>query len=134
MSAGRSIEDFMTRSPHAIGAEQSLFRAKEVMRENRIRHLPVLRAGQLVGIVTDREVRLVDVLEDVNPRLVTVADAMETDVYSVDPQTPLENVAGDMASGKQGAAVVMRGQEVVGIFTTVDACRALASVLSPLRQ
>ncbi len=123
------IDQYMTRSPHSIGAEQSLARAKEVMREHDIRHLPVLHGGRLVGIVTDRDVHLVETLEDVDPRLITVSDAMSTSVYAVASDTPLREVAREMAKHKYGSAVVMRHHDVVGIFTTVDACRALANFL-----
>lgn len=123
------IEQFMTSCPHTIGAEQSLARAKAVMREHDIRHLPVLHGVRLVGVVTDRDVHLIETLEDVDPQLVTVSDAMATEVYSVAPGAHLEEVVAKMAEQKFGSAIVMQGQQVVGIFTTVDACKALASFL-----
>lgn len=126
------VERFMTRSPHTIGAEQALARAKAMMQEHDIRHLPVLHGGRLVGIVTDRDIHLVETFEDVDPLLVTVSDAMAADVYSVSPETPLEGVVREMAARKYGSAIVMHGPEVVGIFTTVDACNALASLLARL--
>ena len=124
-----SIERFMTPSPHSIGAEQTLKRAQDVMREHAIRHLPVLHGGALVGVLTDRDVHLVETLKDVDPRLVTVSDAMSTSVYAVTAETALHDVAAEMAEHKYGSAIVMKGQKVIGIFTTVDACRALADLL-----
>jgi acetoin utilization protein AcuB len=103
------------------------------MQEHDIRHLPVLRGRQLVGMLTERDVQLVALLDDIDRRLVTVSDAMSTSVYAVAPETPLEDVAEEMANRKCGSTVVMRGHEVVGIFTTVDVCRALASVLREAR-
>ena len=104
-------------------------RAKALMVEHAIRHLPVLRGDQLVGILTERDVRLIETLDGVDPRLITVSDAMATEVYSVSPETPLEMVAAEMAEHKYGSAVVMRGPAIVGVFTTVDASRALAELL-----
>jgi CBS domain-containing protein len=52
---------------------------------------------------------------------------MQTDVYGVDRETPLDEVAATMASHKYGSAVVWSDATVVGIFTTVDAMRALAA-------
>jgi acetoin utilization protein AcuB len=123
------VEEYMTRSPHSIGDDQSLQRAQAIMQEHDIRHLPVLHGGHLVGMVTERDVQLVETLDDVDPRLITVSDAMSQSVYAVTPETPLEQVAAEMAARKYGSAVVMRGRDVVGIFTTVDACRALATLL-----
>jgi acetoin utilization protein AcuB len=124
-----SVDEYMTRSPYSIGDEQTLARAASMMKDHGIRHLPVLHGGHLVGIVTERDVQLVETLDDVDPRLVTVSDAMAQSVYAVGPETPLAQVATEMAARKYGAAVVMRGRDVVGIFTTVDACRALAALL-----
>jgi acetoin utilization protein AcuB len=101
-----------------------------MMRDNRIRHLPVLHGGKLVGVITDRDIHLIETLSDVEPTLVTVSDAMTASVYAVNPETPLEEVAQRMAEHKYGSAVVIERGKVVGIFTTVDACRALASRLA----
>jgi acetoin utilization protein AcuB len=123
------IQKHMTPSPHSIGAEQSLARARAMMQEHRIRHLPVLHGGRLVGMISDRDVHLVESLKDVDPRLITVFDAMAQTVYAVAPETPLDEVAQQMAEHKYGSAVVMQNQKVVGIFTTVDACHTLAELL-----
>jgi acetoin utilization protein AcuB len=124
-----SVQRFMTTSPHSIGKEQTLERAHEVMRTHRIRHLPVLEGGKLVGIVTERDLHLVETLRDVDPRNVIVEEAMSTHVYAVDPDAPLDAVAQTLAEHKYGSAVVIQNGKVVGIFTTNDACRALADLL-----
>jgi acetoin utilization protein AcuB len=119
----------MTSAPHSIGAEQTLAHAHDVLRQHRIRHLPVLHGGQLVGMLTQRDLALVETLKDVDPRRVKVEDAMSTEVYTVAPEAPLDEVVGEMAEKKYGSAVVISNHKVVGIFTTVDACAALADLL-----
>jgi acetoin utilization protein AcuB len=119
----------MTRSPHSIGAEQPLASAQAVMQRHKIRHLPVLHDGRLVGLLTDRDVHFLELLNDVEPRLVTVSDAMASIVYAVTPDTQLDEVVIKMASRKCESAIVMQNERVVGIFTTVDVCRALAELL-----
>lgn len=119
----------MTTSPHSIGLSQPLSHAHAVMRQHAIRHLPVLDGGTLVGVVSDGDLHLIETLKDVNPDEVTVEEAMSTAVYSVSPQAPLDDVAATMAEHKFGCAVVMHNLHVVGIFTTVDVCRALADLL-----
>jgi acetoin utilization protein AcuB len=123
------IQKHMTTTPHSIGSEQTLARAAAVMREHDIRHLPVLHGGALVGMLTERDIRLVEALSGVDPKSVLVDDAMSSSVYSVAPETPLDEVVLTMAEHKYGSAVVMHGSKVVGIFTTVDACRALGELL-----
>ncbi len=124
-----TIQKYMTTSPHSIGLEQTLAKAHAVMREHGIRHLPVLHGQKLMGLVTERDLRLVESLPDVDPTKVSVEEAMSTVVYSVGPDQPLDEVVATMAERKYGSAVVMQNGKVVGIFTTVDVCRALAELL-----
>jgi acetoin utilization protein AcuB len=100
------------------------------MREQHIRHLPVLHQGKLIGVVTDRDLRLVETLRDVDPNDVAVNEAMTSEVFTVSPDAALDDVVRSMASNKYGSAVVVDHGHVVGIFTTVDACSAFADLLS----
>jgi acetoin utilization protein AcuB len=125
-----TLQKFMSTSPHSIGKDQSLAKAHETMKAHHIRHLPVLDAGRLVGLLTSRDLALVETFRDVDPKQVTVEDAMSTEVYAVSPTAPLDEVVREMAEKKYGSAVVLSNGHVVGIFTTVDACRALAELLS----
>jgi acetoin utilization protein AcuB len=124
-----TIQKYMTTTPHSIGLEQTLARAHAMMRQHDIRHLPVLHGQKLMGLVTERDLRLVESLKDVDPTKVTVEDAMSTVVYSVEPDAPIDEVVSTMAEHKYGSAIVMQNGKVVGIFTTVDVCRAFAELL-----
>jgi acetoin utilization protein AcuB len=124
-----TVARYMTPNVQTIGAEQTLSRAHATLREQGVRHLPVLRGGQLVGMLTERDLALVETFKDVDANLVLVEDAMSPEVYTVSPGAKLDEVARDMAEHKYGSAVVVDHQKVVGIFTTVDVCRALAELL-----
>ncbi|MEZ4399434.1 MAG: CBS domain-containing protein [Kofleriaceae bacterium] len=124
-----SIQRYMTTSPHTIGNEQSLKKAHDLMREHGIRHLPVMHGNSLVGVISDRDVAIITSLDDVNPELITVDDAMTSDVLTVGPDAPLDEVAALMAERKAGSVVIMQNHKVVGIFTTVDGMVALADLL-----
>jgi acetoin utilization protein AcuB len=124
------IRDYMSASPHTIGSEQPLSRAHEVMRENKVRHLPVLHGGQLAGMVTVRDLHLVETLKDVDPETVKVEEAMTPNPYVVSPTVSLKQVADEMAVRKLGSAIVVDAGKVVGVFTTVDALRALSEALA----
>jgi acetoin utilization protein AcuB len=123
------VQKYMSTTPHSIGRAQSLRVAHAMMHEHQIRHLPVLEGGRLVGILTERDVALITSMMDANEKDTTVEEAMTTDVYAVSPDALLDEVASEMAERKYGSAVVLQNQKVVGIFTTVDACRALAEIL-----
>ena len=126
-----TINRFMSRSPHTIGHDQPLAAAHQMMNEHGIRHLPVLKAGKLVGIVSQRDLHFVETLRGVDAKEVKVSEAMSPEAFTVGPRASLRKVAAEMARKKYGSAVVMDGGHVAGVFTTVDALRALASVLGP---
>jgi acetoin utilization protein AcuB len=99
------------------------------MRERGIRHLPVAESGKLLGIITERDVRFVESFQYVDPEELTLDQAMTEEPYAVSPDTPLDEVATTMAEEKYGSALVVQNDRIVGVFTTVDACRALADLL-----
>ena len=123
------IKKYMTTDIQTIGDEQPMAVAHRMMREQHIRHLPVLHQGKIVGIVTDRDLHLVETLQDVDPTKISVSEAMTPDPYVVAPNASLDEVVSTMATKKYGSAVVTDHGHVVGIFTTVDACSAFADLL-----
>jgi acetoin utilization protein AcuB len=56
---------------------------------------------------------------------------MQQDPYSVSADASLASVATKMAERKYGSAVVVQGERVIGVFTTIDALKALASLIKP---
>ena len=124
-----TMKEAMTATPHTIGRTQPLSVAKEAMRKYNIRHLPVLDGGQLVGLVSARDVEVLDGVQGVDAARLTVEEAMAQDVYLASPDAPLANSLEVMANHKYGCIVVADQGKVVGIFSTVDAVRLLAEAL-----
>ena len=124
----------MTRSPHTVAIDRTLKEAHSLMRQFRIRHLPVLEGGKLVGIVSERDLHLLETLRDVNPAEVSVEEAMSQEVFVTEPGSSLARVARVMASRKLGSAVVVHHGQVLGIFSTVDALRALSEIAAEMQQ
>src|SRR4051812_12346783 len=102
-----TIQKYMTTTPHSIGVDQTLAKAHDMMRTHRIRHLPVLTGGRLVGLVTERDLHVVESFKGVDPHTVTVEEAMATSVYAVTPESQLDEVVAMMGAKRYGAAVVM---------------------------
>lgn len=121
-----TVQRFMTVAPVVVRSDQPLADAHRAMRERNIRHLPVVDAGALVGLVSQRDLYLVETLDGVDPAAVPVREAMTPDPYAVPPDAPLDEVAATMAARKYGSAVVVDRGSVIGLFTTTDALRALA--------
>ena len=126
----QTVDEFMTRLVHTIGSQSPLSDAHRLMNDHAIRHLPVLEGGKLVGVVSMRDLHLIETLKGVDPKEVTVDEAMSQDAYTVPPGTALIEVARTMALHKYGSAVIARDGNVEGIFTTIDALKALEAVLA----
>lgn len=124
------VQDFMTASPHSVGVTVSLSDAANMMKAYKIRHLPVLDGNTLVGIVSERDIQLVESMAGVKAEEVPIEEAMSQAPYTVAATTPLEVAARHMAQHKLGSAVVVdANQKVVGVFTVTDGMRALAELL-----
>ncbi len=123
------VMKFMTMMPHSIGKDQTLAQAHKTMRELNIRHLPVLEGGKVLGILSDRDLYLIETLRDVDPTKIMVEEAMTPLPYSVSPDTSLDEVVVEMVEHKYGCAVVMQNGKLVGILTTIDIMRALHELM-----
>ena len=118
----------MTRQPWTITSRSSLSDAHDLMHAHGIRHLPVVDDGRLVGIVSDRDLRVYRSLGGMQSA--QVREAMTEPVFSVSSDAAVDEVARTMSERKYGSVVVVTNDgHVEGIFTAVDACRALAEIL-----
>ena len=122
------IEKYMTAMPHTINPEMPVKTATQMMRQNGIRHLPVQKAGKLVGVLSDRDIKLANTYR--GPSELTVDDVMTSNPYASTPEAPLDRVVFEMAEHKYGCAVIQQENgKVVGIFTATDGLRVLGEIL-----
>ncbi|MEN0059432.1 MAG: CBS domain-containing protein [Bdellovibrio sp.] len=124
-----TVDKFMTTAPLTIGADSTLAKAEKMMLELRVRHLPVLDGGRLVGILSDRDIKLIESFRDVDPEKVQVREAFSEEPYTVSPRAPLSEVCSEMAAHKYGSALVVDNHKLVGIFTWVDALNAMKELM-----
>ena len=123
------IKNFMTRRPLTIDAGLSLGDAGSLMANSHIRHLPVTREGYLVGIVSARDLMLVESLLGHNTKRSLVETAMTANPRTCSLNTPVRDVLSLMEDNGIGAFPVVDGTQIEGIFTTVDAVQILREVL-----
>jgi len=129
MKAMPKIMKFMTTNPVTINAHLTLTQAEKIMHENRIRHLPVLEGGKLLGIVSDRDLKMVMGFKDVDASKVTVEEACTFDPITVSPEANLDEVVAMMAEKRIGSVLVVDNGKLVGIYTWVDALQAMHEIL-----
>jgi acetoin utilization protein AcuB len=124
------VARYMTRDPKTIGPDASVDEALATMRGQRVRHLAVRSLGDIVGIVSERDLFAA---REGGPSAL-VSDAMTPYPYVVAPEAPIAIVAKVMAEGKFGGALVMAKDRLIGIFTTTDALRALVDIAAEIRE
>ena len=129
----QKIKEYMSTKIHSIGLDQPLAKAQEMMRKFSVRHLPVMEGNRLVGIISDRDIKLALSLVS-GSRLEQqdwiVEEAFIDDPFSVDTTTPLKEVVSQMAERRIGSVLVTESNKPVGIFTTTDLCKAYVDLAS----
>lgn len=127
--------DLMTSDPDTVTPTTSIKDAIVLMNRGKERHLPVVQDGKLIGIITDRDIRLAvnSPLIDVKPldRLHFMEDVPVEKCMTANPQTvqvnaPIPQVAGLLARYKFGALPVLDGQTLVGIISVIDLLEFMA--------
>jgi acetoin utilization protein AcuB len=132
------VEKRMKRDPVAVSPEDSFRHAMTLIRQKGIRHLPVVEAGRLVGIVTDRDIRQTSPSPATSLEIhelhyllekVKIREIMTKKVYTVTPDSPIEEAARLMLQHKIGGLPVLHAGRVVGIITETDILAAFVDVM-----
>ena len=133
-----TVQDLMTADPDTVGLEAPLRDVLIRMKEDGCRQLPVVDDdGHLVGIITDRDVRL-----SMNSPLVlrerwqddalleslTAESCMTADPITVSPQAPAYRAAEILSTHKFGALPVVDGGRLLGIITVTDILNCFVDV------
>ena len=124
-----AVSHYMQKQPITIERTASLAEAHRVMRQYQIRHLPVLDRGNLVGVVTQRDLHLLESIGEADVESRKVDEAMTEHPFVVTSDTALDEVLDIMADHKYGSVIVIGRAGVEGIFTATDACRVFADML-----
>jgi acetoin utilization protein AcuB len=128
------VRDSMTREVVTAAPAATAAEALALCRERRIRHLPVVEGGRLVGIISDRD------LHSATPALgdpdrtaalegITVGDEMAREVVTAHPDDPIEHAAMAMYEKRIGCLPVVDGDELVGILTASDVMKAFVRLV-----
>jgi acetoin utilization protein AcuB len=130
------VRRYMTTSPTTVTPETTIVEAHRIMRREAIRHLPVVDAThELVGLVSIRDLDFAETFRSFDGEIVKVGDAMfAKELYTVEPDTDLLLVARHLLETKYGCAIVTDGGRIVGIFTVIDALRALIDTVAETRR
>jgi len=138
------VRELMTPNPVTVNPETSVPDALRLMRERKVRRLPVIDGhGRLVGIVSDKDLLYASPSPATTlsmweiPELLgklKIEKVMTRDVITVSEKTTLEEAARLMADRKIGGLPVMQGPDLVGIITETDLFKSLLELLGGRRS
>lgn len=130
------VKDIMTREVHTVGRNDQLAVADTLMKQSRIRHLPVLDAdGMVCAVVSQRDLfrgALLRALgfggraEEAMLRQVAVKEAMSAEIHTAAPDMPIAEAARVMIERKIGCLPVVEGGKLVGMVTETDFVQLVA--------
>jgi acetoin utilization protein AcuB len=132
------VGERMSQPVISIPPDMPIVDALNLMKRERIRRTPVVKDGQLVGIVSDKDLLNASPspatslsVWELNYLLskITVRDVMTRKVLTVNEDTPIEQAARIMADNKIGGLPVMRGDSIVGIITETDLFKILLELM-----
>ncbi|MBK7670998.1 MAG: CBS domain-containing protein [bacterium] len=131
------VADWMTRQVITADPQESVLHAMHVMRDHGIKHLPVVKDGKLVGVISDRDIKAycpskataLDVYE-INYLLskASVREAMGARLLTIAPDAPVEDAALMMLDENVGCLPVVAGETLAGIISDRDIFRALVDI------
>jgi CBS domain-containing protein len=135
-----TVKEMMTTEVFTLGCEHALTLADDLMRVERIRHLPVLDEGRVVGVVSQRDLfhaalavalgyrqRAHRMLQ----RTIRVKEVMSAPAITVSPEARVMDAARVMLAQKIGCLPVVEGDTLVGIITETDILRYVVSREGP---
>ena len=132
------VGEYMTRDPITVLEDASMKEAMLLLRTHHIRHLPVTKGKVLIGLVSDRDIRkaapsLLSGIDKSDYEQVLentpVARIMTREPFTVTESTSLSDAVSVLVEKKFGSLPVIDGQELIGIFTDIDALKILLAKL-----
>lgn len=123
------VEEFTTPNPITAREDTLVDELGQLMKKHGVRHIPIVKAGAVVGVVSDRDLRVVSCLSSKEKNLVRAGDIMVPEPVTVSSDMSLEEVAFEMSERKIGSVLVRdENDEFLGIFTVTDALNALIEI------
>lgn len=126
------VREIMMGSPVTLKPDDSLQLASELISLGRLRHIPIVDNGKLLGVVSERDLmgRAADRILNLKNRSrsallksVMIKEVMQRRVLTVEPDTPIREAAHLMAEKKIGCLPVLSDGSLVGLITTTDILR-----------
>ncbi|SFU44643.1 acetoin utilization protein AcuB [Nitrosomonas eutropha] len=124
------IQEFTTPYPVTAREDSSIDELLDIVKNLKVRHIPIMSNGKITGIVSERDLRIVSALSAREKFLVRADDLMTLDPVTFQGSTSIEDVILVMSEKKIGSVLVADEKgDLQGIFTVTDALDVLVEIL-----
>tara|TARA_B100000315_G_scaffold252973_1_gene290834 strand:+ start:2034 stop:2675 length:642 start_codon:yes stop_codon:yes gene_type:complete len=137
------VKEVMSKNPVTIGPAAKLRAVNELMKANKVRHVPVIKNGKLVGIVTEKDIRYAMIPEKIPGKKIPkgwnldhlkVQDVMTKDAIAISQETQVEEAARIIYGSKIGALPIMKNNKLVGIISVMDILGIFIEMMGMLKS
>ena len=127
-----TVRDLMAKNPAALERNETLDLAESVMNLGRIRHMPVVDEGKVVGIVSQRDMFRSALITSLGfgrkttgalIKTIKIKEIMTEEVFTISPEASVKEAARQMMERKIGCLPVVEGDRLIGIITETDILR-----------
>lgn len=121
-----TVEEYTSPSLVTANFDESLLSVAAKMNSHNIRHIPILENSKVMGMISQRDLYSIEKTQFQSKKAYQV---MTKEPFTVSTDELIHNVAFEMSKRKIGSAIVVKNDEVFGIFTTTDALNALIEIV-----
>jgi acetoin utilization protein AcuB len=123
------VEEYTTPNPLTATEDISIDKLMQLMKSEGVRHIPITKGGAVVGIISERDLRVASALSPAQKSHICAREIMVREPVCVNSNDALEDVAFKMSEAKIGSVLVNdENDEFLGIFTVTDALNALIEI------
>jgi len=123
------VEEYTTPNPLTATEDMTVDNLMQLMKTEGVRHIPITKEGVVVGIISERDLRVAHALSPIQQSHLCAREIMVHEPVCVSSSDPLEDVAFKMSEAKIGSVLVNdENDEFLGIFTVTDALNALIEI------
>ncbi len=123
------INKYMTKKPSFVSKDEKVLKAKKMMYQLGCTHLPVIESGEVVGVISERDILYLFQIEGDDIEDLTVEEVMTEDFYAAKLDDDITSVSRYMAENRIGSAIILdHNNKLVGIYTYTDALKAIVDI------
>ena len=126
MRPSTPVRELMSKLPAETDRRERLSDVIQKMREHDCHHIPILDGARIFGILSSQDMHELALRLGENTEDLLAGDVCTRDPLTVEPMTPVKDVAQSMLDRGCGSALVTEGDLLIGIFTSTDAMRVIA--------